>query len=421
MCALRDIERWEDALVARWRRVVEAVGWGALIGWLPMIISYAFAVQTPDKADFGMLYAAAETLRFSPHANIYSMQTLSATVQAHGGCGIIGPYPYQPLLALFLQPLTLIPCHTADTYWLIFNLALWLGICMFSAYRVWRLHGSGRALLVAMITMFFLPILTGIAFGSVHLVMLAIMLAGIVLIEDGHDVMGGIALGLGATLKYFPAFLILYYLLRGRWRAVTSASITALALILVEWLIVGRDVLLASIGAASSAVRAGATGFQGGHWMGALPGGVALAYLAGTTFIVVVVWLQRRPETSRGDLTLGAGWAIATMLLLSPLVWWSYMTWLLPTLLACLDVALRYASQPLASQGWRAWAARWWPLATGFVAYALLLIPQINANFREQALGTMLLWLLCGALYLWSAGVRLSQIVGHPVGRPVRA
>ena len=26
---------------------------------------------------------------------------------------------------------------------------------------------------------------------------------------------------------------------------------------------------------------------------------------------------------------------------------------------------------------------------------------------REMAVGTLLLWLLCGALYLWSAGVRL--------------
>jgi glycosyl transferase family 87 len=269
--------------------------------------------------------------------------------------------------------------------------------------------------------MFFLPILTGVAFGSVHLVLLAIMLAGILLIEDRHDVMGGMALGFGATLKYFPAFLILYYLLRGRWRAVASASITALVFLLAEWLMVGRDTMLASIGAASAAVRAGSTLFQGGHWMRALPGGVALAYLAGIAFIAAVVWLQRRPETARGDLMLGAGWAIATMLLLSPLVWWSYMTWLLPTLLACLGVALRYAGQARPGRGWRAWAARWWPLATGAVAYALLLVPQINGNFREQALGTLLLWLLSGALYLWSAGVRLAPLVRQPIAQTVRA
>lgn len=52
-----------------------------------MSIVYAVLLQYANGGDFGMYYAAAETLRFSPHSDVYSLQTLSATVLAHGGCG----------------------------------------------------------------------------------------------------------------------------------------------------------------------------------------------------------------------------------------------------------------------------------------------------------------------------------------------
>lgn len=58
-------------MAARWRRFGMAAGWGAIIGWAPMAIVYATASQSPDGRDFGMYYAAAETLRYVPIGDVY--------------------------------------------------------------------------------------------------------------------------------------------------------------------------------------------------------------------------------------------------------------------------------------------------------------------------------------------------------------
>jgi glycosyl transferase family 87 len=402
----------EDAMAARWWRFGMAAGWGAVIGWAPMAIMYAVASQSPDGRDFGMFYAAAETLRFSPHADIYSQQTLTATVLAHGGCDLPldGPYPYQPLFALLLQPLTRIPCHTAATVWLVLNFGLWFGISALYTVQTWRRYGAVRALVVAMMAAFFLPVISGIVFGQVHLVLLGCIVAGIMMVSRDHEYAGGAALGFGVALKYFPAILVFYYLLRGRWRVAGSAALVTVALVILEGLVVGPRTLTESVGAAGYAMRFGAMLYQDGNWMRSLPGGVPIAYLAGISFVSIVIWLQWRNGHLIENEALGAAWAITSILLLSPLIWWSYMTWLLPALMLCLDIALRYVRRPRFGRGWRSVARRWWPLATLAVVYGLLLVPQYNkgaANYRVSAAATLLLWLLCGAFYLWSAGVRL--------------
>lgn len=396
----------------RWRKAGLAVGWGIIAGWLPMALALANAYQSSDGSDFGMYYAAAETLRFSPHANIYSIGTLTATVLTHGGCALPldGTYPYQPLLALLLEPLTLLRCQDAASVWRYFNFVLWFGVAALFTVRSWRRHSASRALLVAMMTVFFLPILSGIHFGQVHIVLLVCLICGIALIERGHELAGGAALGFAIVLKYFPAIIVFYYLLRGRWRAAAEAAITSLALLVAEILIVGPQTLLDSIGGVQRDVRYYAALFEGTNWMSSLPGGVAGAYLAGIVFVVVVGWLQWRGGYSAVNGYLGASWALATVLLLSPLVWWSYMTWLLPALVVCLDLALRFARRTAVGRDWRARAVGWAPAAALVVSYGLLEIPAYNtgaANYRTAAAGTLLLWLLCGALYVWSAGVRL--------------
>ncbi|HEU0028554.1 MAG TPA: glycosyltransferase family 87 protein [Ktedonobacterales bacterium] len=398
----------------RWRRVGVAIGWGAVIGWTPMSIVYANALRLSDGGDFGMYYAAAETLRYSPHANIYSLQTLAATVLSHGGCAatLDWPYPYQPLAALMLEPLTLLPCQDAAALWRFLNFGVWFGIAALLSFQAWRRNGSGRALLGAMTVLFFAPVLSGIHLGQTHLIVLVCMMAGIALADRDHDFASGAALGFGAVLKYVPAILMFYYLLRGRWRVGAGAAAVSTALVVVEGLIVGPRTLLESIGAGESDVRYYATLFQGGHWMSSLLAGVAIAYVAGAAFVSVVVWMRWGPMKRPVDERLGACWAITTALILSPLTWWFYLTWLLPAIMVCLEVSIKRAKVMDHGREWRSAAPRMWPFVVIALSYSLMLIPAYYpgvVNYRYMAAGTLLLWLLCGALYLWSAGVRLPD------------
>ncbi|HEU0025878.1 MAG TPA: glycosyltransferase family 87 protein, partial [Ktedonobacterales bacterium] len=279
-------------------------------------------------------------------------------------------------------------------------------------YQAWRRYGVARALVVAMMALFLLPVLWGIGFGQVHLVVLAIILAGMLLISHNHEYAGGAVLGFGGVLKYFPAVLILYYLLCGRWRSVIGATVASIALVVTQWLIVGPQTLVESIGAGQRDVRYFAALEEGGHWMNSLLGGVLIGYFTGLTFVVIVVWLRWSRGKRTANEEVGAGWALTTMLLLSQLVWWHYLTWLLPALMVCLDVALLYAKRPVIGQNWRSLASHWWPVVTLGIAYCLLNIIPFHLPhplFRASAAGTLLLWVLCGALYLWSAGVRLPS------------
>jgi hypothetical protein len=106
--------------------------------------------------------------------------------------------------------------------------------------------------------------------------------------------------------------------------------------------------------------------------------------------------------------------------MLSPLVRWHYLTWLLPALMACLDVALQHAKQSNPQRDWRPVALRWWPSAVLALIYYLLVVGLPITKFRAPAAGTLLLWLLCGALYLWSAGERPSQEVITHGEMPIR-
>ncbi len=97
-------------------------------------------------------------------------------------------------------------------------------------------------------------------------------------------------------------------------------------------------------------------------WAMAIPGGLAIAVLVFVGFVTGMLYAQRR---GGGVEQVGVGWALCTMLLISPLVWWFYLTWLLPAFVACLTMALR--SRRRLSD-----IRRWGPLAPLALAYQIM-------------------------------------------------
>lgn len=395
----------------RWRRLGLAGGWTALAIWLPMSIRFTNDGQRANGGDFGMYYAAAEALRLSPHADLYLRNVLAATVMTHGGCGSppTTPYPYQPLLAIVLEPMTLLPCSDAANIWMVFNFLLWFGLAGLLSFQAWRRYGATQALIVAALILAFRPILAGIYLGQIHLIILALMVVGVALIERRREFSGGAALGLGFMLKYLPGVIVLYFLLRGRWKVAAGAGVVSAALSALEYLLVGPHILAESVTAGAADVRYYAAANQHGHWMSAIPGGVALAYGLGIVFVVLVVWRSRRTYSIHQALSpdmlerLAAYWAVVTLLLISPLTWWFYMTWLLPAYLVAVEFLVALYHQRHGARAWRALLGISPLLALFALSYGLIEIP---AYVSVVAVGSVGLWLLCGVLYLWGAGVR---------------
>ncbi|MGH2503114.1 MAG: glycosyltransferase family 87 protein [Ktedonobacterales bacterium] len=358
--------------------------------WLAVVILSAHLISN-HPYDFESYYAAAEALRFDPSATIYSPTVLVHASQAYGNCvGFTGlPYVYPPLLAIAIEPLTLLPCSSAAIVWLVFNAALWATTTLLLADMLaqrWPGHRLAAVTVMSMISLCFWQAFGGMFLGQIHLVLLFGMTLGLWLAERRRFGLAGGILAVVTVLKFFPAVIVIYYLARGRYRLVASALITSMGLVALMLLGSSPATVAQSVTTAFAFVHGlTVSGGQNESLTVTIPViGSSLADLIGLTYLVVIA---RR----RGDDLLGVGWATCAMLLASPLVWSFYLVWLLPAFCACLA-----AFATPAIHDWRRRGA-WIALA---VIYIVVAFP-LSITLRSFA--TLALWAMAGLLY-WRSG-----------------
>ena len=78
------------------------------------------------------------------------------------------------------------------------------------------------------------PFHTGIASGNESIIVVALCTLGLLAASGGRDVVAGVLLGAAFSLKpHIAAFLLLYYLVRQRWRLLIAAAALTVMLVLV--------------------------------------------------------------------------------------------------------------------------------------------------------------------------------------------
>lgn len=369
--------------------------------WLTlMAISVTLVPQR--GSDFAIYYAAAEVVRYTPAADLFSWPALVHVTQAHGGCAMFPRprYVYPPLLAMLLEPLTLVPCGLAMSLWTGINAMLWAGATVLLAWRLQARWPAARLAAVTVVTIAsagFWQAIWGLWLGQVHLVVLFGIVLALVLHERGKPWLAGGVLAVAACIKFFPAFLLFYFLLRRDWKVLGGAAVAGVACILGMCLAVGVPEVARSLPVATQIVGAQARPGLNEALSIVLPGvGLALAVVIFMVFCAGVVAAR-----GVGSDQLGATWAICTMLLVSPLVWSYYLVWLLPVFATCLGALPRDRRATIV-------------LAIAFVAVAFP-VPQVFVP-----LATLALWIVTGALFLRSGSVlaRVFQQRAREVGEP---
>ena len=336
---------WTRSRVTRWLLVATLA---IMIGEWAVIVGFATQVNPPHSLDFSVYYAAAMLLRHDPSGALYSANALVHTAHIYGGCpALITPeYIYPPMLAIVMEPLTLLPCIQALAIWTLISALLWLCAVMLMAdlaLERWPASRLGVWGLVIGCSIAFWPAYPGLFLGQTHTLMLLLLVGGIWLDRNGHPWLAGAAIVTAALIKPLPALLLLYYLLRGRWAVVGGAVVGGAALL---GLMAAATSVATVEGYMSIALNATAARVDSIKNVALNPAFGRLSWAAmvvEVTIYLAVVILRRKGADGPGiAFTLGA------MLVISPVVWAYYLIWLMPGFLLCVE---RISMEPR----WRSW------------------------------------------------------------------
>jgi alpha-1,2-mannosyltransferase len=254
-------------------------------------------------------------------------------------------YLYPPFLAVVVAPLAALFADYRLAAWAWTGLGFALAIA--SVVAVGRREGliSDRGRLVLLVGgAFTIPaVIAELVMGNVHLVLLGLFAAAWLGIRRGDragDVVAGVAIGAATLIKVFPALLIVWLVLAGRWRAaaVSVATIGLLTLAVLPatgiepWLQYPQVLANLSEPSSTSDALAPTT------WLTPVLGFTVARVLVTVVALAMLAWSVRRQAE-------GASFAVAVMasVLIAPALYHHYLAIaVLPFLLALAHARLRW-------------------------------------------------------------------------------
>ncbi|WIG58495.1 MAG: hypothetical protein OJF49_001241 [Ktedonobacterales bacterium] len=347
------------------------------------------------RYDFSSYYAAAYALRLDPHANIYDPAVLArAGAAAHVLVNPPLPYTYPPLFAILLSPFTLLSFRVLSRLWLFGNAALWLGVTVLLANEIrvllatvyptvsssvsrrpplrWLRDDPIPLLALSLACWLCLPAAPAaqtLLTGQINFLVLAPLALIPLLTRRGHERWVGICVALAAILKFTPALLLVYLLLRRRWQALIAALVALLALALVSVLVVGPGVTIAAIPQAlhvgvgdadlghNESLFAPLLQFVTIHAASLTNVATLLARLLTLALALLLgyrLWRGPRSADAADSLAENTGYGVALclLLLLAPAAWVHHYVWALPAAALALGLAVAMLLRALGTTRW---------------------------------------------------------------------
>ena len=266
--------------------------------------------------------------------------------------GVIGP----PFQGLFFVPSGWIARRSpvlAKTTWYIANLvALAGGLWLWALALGLGARGSGTWLtgpVLWAIAAIVLPTQTNFEHQNMNALLLCLLGAGVYGLVRSRPIQSGVWFGIAAALKAFPAFVLVYLLVRGAWRAALAGAATAALLTSVAAMRYGRG--------APQLIADWLAVHRAGDWPTRLQnqsiyaavhrvwpasaGALVAAISAAVAVAVLFVAWRRRANVRVGSDEIAL--VTAASVLLSPIAWDHYWVLLFPALLAVAATSSRAA------------------------------------------------------------------------------
>jgi len=190
----------------------------------------------PARTDFSEVYVGAWLWRHGE--NFYDSALATATQQRLIGDSTVSATLYPPTTFALFAPFSYLSWGWANFIWLLIGL-VGIGATIF---LLWRLAGLKqwdlKAVIFVTFVLSFSPLHQAFHLGNMALLAVPLVLWGIWLAESAKYWTAGVVLGLATCLKpQIGIWVLLYYLLRGRWRLIVGAAVTgacAAALLLLH-------------------------------------------------------------------------------------------------------------------------------------------------------------------------------------------
>jgi hypothetical protein len=135
------------------------------------------------------------------------------------------PTPHPPPVVLLGFLLGFLPYESASAVWLILELVFISG----SIYLLFRIYGQTPSLpqvvLVTTLLLAFRPFIANLAYGQLMTLLLLLLVASWLNLRSGKDLGGGLLIGLTVAFKLVAWPLVIYLLIKGRWKAVLGAAL----------------------------------------------------------------------------------------------------------------------------------------------------------------------------------------------------
>jgi alpha-1,2-mannosyltransferase len=252
-------------------------------------------------------------------------------------------YLYPPLVAVLAIPLAwLSPASygPAAGLWALGGVAVTVAVVLGIA-RLERLAPTrGGAILLLAGAFAFPPLVGELVLGNVHVLLLGLLALawwGVRMGGKPGDALAGLAIGAAALIKLFPALLLLWLVLTGRWRAAGWAVLGAAALTVLTLPITGvgpwldYPTVLLNLGAPADATDALAPAV----WLGLLVPPLIARVIVLAAGLVAIGWAALRLDEAASF-----GIAVAVSVLVAPALFQHYLALMVLPLLLGLRLAL---------------------------------------------------------------------------------
>lgn len=161
---------------------------------------------------------------------------------------------HPPVSILFFLPLAELSHEDAFFVWNLLTMPLFAAAVWVAAWQLgvrgWRAGAVAAAVVLAgaLPRVGCFPLQEQVLWGQFSAPITFLIAVGWAADRGGRPALAGAAVGLAAAIKLFPAFLLLYFVLAGRWRAAAVAAAVAVALNGLALAVFGTDAFRTYVG-----------------------------------------------------------------------------------------------------------------------------------------------------------------------------